>query len=295
MPIVASLSGIGTFKASEFSELDGAKVSISGVGTVTSYEFDENTSSQLTGFTRMRYVSAVGIGTTVVVFDSIDEVTENIVSSGLQVNFDAGNPISYPGTGSIWYDISGNNYTATLSSSSYTTDGGGGIYFASSSSSASYTAALNFSGGFTLETWIKHTGTVSNVRVQRYMTLGSSPLEGPVLRHNSSTNDSLHGYLFDSGSTFRSIDESGQIFTDNYYHLVYTYDGTTFRLYNNNIQVGQLVATVTLPTLSTSHQLPSGGGEYFEGNMYVARYYNRGLTAQEVNQNFNALRSRFAI
>jgi hypothetical protein len=215
--------------------------------------------------------------------------------NGLQLCLDAANTKSYPGSGSTWTDLSGRGTVANLSSTSYTTDAGGGIYFSSSASSANFTATLNFSGGFTLETWIKHTGVVSTARIQRYMTIGSSPLEGPVLRHNSASNGSLHGYLFDSGNTFREIDVAGQILTNTYYHLVYTYDSTTFRLYKNNVQVGILVATVTLPTLGTTHGLASGGTEYFEGNMYAARYYNRALTAAEVSQNFNALRGRFGI
>jgi hypothetical protein len=235
----------------------------------------------------------------VIVYNEIDEVTDfygrGIVRGGLLLDLDAGISSSYPGSGTTWTDLTANSTIANLSSTTYTTDAGGGIYFSSSASSANFTATLNFSGGFTLETWIKHTGVVSTARVQRYMTIGSSPLEGPVLRHNSASNGSLHGYLFDSGSTFREIDIAGQILTNTYYHLVYTYDGTTFRLYKNNVQVGTLVATVTLPTLGTTHGLAPGGVEYFEGNMYAARYYNRALTAAEILQNYNALKGRFGL
>ena len=221
--------------------------------------------------------------------------TKGIVTSGLQVNFDAGSLSSYPGSGSTWTDLSGNGNNATLTGTSYTTDAGGGIAFATSGDSASFTATLSFSGGFTLEVWIKHAGTVSTARVQRYMTIGSTPSEGPVIRHNSSSNASFHGYVFDSGNTFRSVDLSAQIVTGTYYHLVYNYDGTTSRLYKNNVEVGSLVQTFTLPTLGTSHTLSPGGVEYFEGNMYAARYYNRALSVAEINQNFEALRYRFNI
>jgi hypothetical protein len=221
--------------------------------------------------------------------------TKGIVTSGLLVNFDAGASSSYPGSGSTWTDLSGNGNNAALSGTTYTTDGGGGITFGSSAASASFTATLSFSGGFSLEVWIKHAGTVSTARVQRYMTIGSTPTEGPVIRHNSASNGSYHGYLFDSGGTFREIDLSAQIVTGTYYHLVYNYDGTTSRLYKNNVQVGSLVQTFTLPTLGTSHSLSPGGVEYFEGNMYAARYYNRALSVAEINQNFEALRYRFNI
>ena len=263
MSVVGRLDQYASMLAWEFDETTANNPSITGLGTYYSSEFNEN--------------------------------VVDIVRDGLLLNVDAGNLSSYPGSGTTWTDLSGSGTVVNLSSTSYTTDAGGGIYFSSSASSAGFTATLNFSGGFTLETWIKHTGVVSTARVQRYMTISSSPLEGPVLRHNASTNASLHGYLFDSGSTFREIDVAGQILTNTYYHLVYTYDGTTFRLYKNNVQVGTLVATVTLPTIGTTHSLAPGGVEYFEGNMYVARYYNRGLTATEVSQNYNALATRFGL
>lgn len=270
---------------------------ITGLGTYYSSGFDENV-----GFTTLLPTNIFmrqKLDKTVIVYNEIDEVTDfygrGIVRNGLLLDLDAGISSSYPGSGSTWTDLSTNSTAVNLSSTSYTTDAGGGISFSSSASSANFTATLNFSGGFTLETWIKHTGVVSTARVQRYMTIGSSPLEGPVLRHNSASNGSLHGYLFDSGNTFREIDVAGQILTNTYYHLVYTYDGTTFRLYKNNVQVGTLVATVTLPTLGTTHGLAPGGVEYFEGNMYAARYYNRALTAAEILQNYDALRNRFGL
>lgn len=39
---------------------------------------------------------------------------DTIVTSGLTINLDAGNVISYPTTGTSWYDISYNNYNASL-------------------------------------------------------------------------------------------------------------------------------------------------------------------------------------
>jgi len=39
---------------------------------------------------------------------------DTIVTSGLTINLDAGNIISYPTTGTSWYDVSYNNYNATL-------------------------------------------------------------------------------------------------------------------------------------------------------------------------------------
>jgi hypothetical protein len=36
-----------------------------------------------------------------------------------------------------------------------------------------------------------------------------------------------------------------------------------------------------------------GRGYYYNGNLSVCRVYNRVLTAQEIQQNFNALKGRY--
>ena len=146
-----------------------------------------------------------------------------------------------------------------------------------------------------MEVWIKHTGIVSTSRTQRYFSMGSSPTEGPVIRHQNSSNSSLHGYIFDASNTFRSIDVANQIFTNTFYHLIVTYDGSNMRIYNNNNQAGILAGSFTLPTPAFTYTLGLTAGEWFEGNMYIVRYYNRGLSAAEISQNFNDQKARFGL
>ena len=48
----------------------------------------------------------------------------NIVTSGLILYLDPDNPSSYPGSGSNWYDLSGNNYDFTIDPSAFRTSNG---------------------------------------------------------------------------------------------------------------------------------------------------------------------------
>ena len=43
----------------------------------------------------------------------------SIVTSGLVLDLDAANPRSYPGSGSVWYDVSGNGNNASLYNITY--------------------------------------------------------------------------------------------------------------------------------------------------------------------------------
>jgi hypothetical protein len=215
-----------------------------------------------------------------------------IVTDGLVLCFDAANTKSYPGTGTTWTNLIGLP-NVTLTSTSFTNNAIGGISFTSSSSLASFSSAgLSLSNGFTVSVWIKHTGTLPRAvgSVQRYFTI---PSEAVVLRFEN--NNILRGYVFDNTGTIRSISVSNQIFSGNYYNCVYSYDGTTFKLYNNNVEIGNLSVSVTLRTPSGTANLPSGGSEWFEGDMHLTHFYNRALTPQEIQQNFNALRGRFGL
>ena len=102
MVLAARLTGVGTFFAYKYSEVydDGSlypsatKPSVSSIGTAFAYNFDENVgvANTLTGSTRMRYLPGVGIGTTVVVFDSINEIDpfDALPTDGLQLYLDPG-------------------------------------------------------------------------------------------------------------------------------------------------------------------------------------------------------------
>ena len=224
-------------------------------------------------------------------------ISSGIVTDGLLLWLDAGITTSYPGSGTTWFDLSGNKNNATIGTGiSYSNINGGAIVFPNSNTSCSGTFPLNYAGGgFTMEVWIKHTGIVSTSRTQRYFTMRSSPTEGPVIRHQNSSNSSLHGYIFDASSTFKSIDIPNQIYTNTFYNLIVTYDGSNMRLYNNNNQAGILAGSFTLPTPTSTYNLGSTLGEWFEGNMYIVRYYNRGLSAAEISQNFNAQKALFGL
>jgi hypothetical protein len=87
MPIVARLTGVGTFFAYDYDETTVAKFRVGGDGTAHSNEFDENTASTLSGTKRMSATSTGGL----IVLDSINEIDpiETVVpTTGLQLNID---------------------------------------------------------------------------------------------------------------------------------------------------------------------------------------------------------------
>jgi len=51
------------------------------------------------------------------------------VTDGLVLLLDVGNPKSYPGSGTTWYDLSGNGNDGTITNATFSTAGGGSMTF----------------------------------------------------------------------------------------------------------------------------------------------------------------------
>ena len=88
--------------------------------------------------------------------------------------------------------------------------------------------------------------------------------------------------LHDTVQTMHTL-EGGTIAEETWYHVVGTYDGTTMKLYVDNVLVDSLTETFTINTVT--HDLWIGAnewwGEYFEGLIDEFRMYNRAINQVE--------------
>ena len=82
-------------------------------------------------------------------------------------------------------------------------------------------------------------------------------------------------------------------------NVVATWDGTNKRIYVNGVLVATsatLTGTVTQNTTGAAFIGIYGGGGYpFNGRIAQTQIYNRALSAQEIQQNFIATRSRYSV
>jgi hypothetical protein len=87
--------------------------------------------------------------------------------------------------------------------------------------------------------------------------------------------------------------------TNTWYHAVMTYDGSLATLYINGVPITSSPATGSITYSSNSNlnigRKNSSDGEYISGQVQVTRVYNRGLSQQEITQNYNALKGRFGL
>jgi hypothetical protein len=216
------------------------------------------------------------------------------VTENLQFYVDAGLTESYSGTGTTWYDISGNSRNLTMDSLSYSSNNGGYIIFDGSHTADSVaTYSINFSNGFTVESVAKFSG---------------SNYEG-LFAFNSPSDSDFINVQAQFGTNIRWEVESGESFTSSnsltsstWYHFTCVYEGDsndtsgTARIYINGVENGtaSLSANRTGQIQTSNFVLGLWDG-YLTGNIALSRMYNKVLTPIEVLQNFNATKNRFGL
>jgi hypothetical protein len=223
-----------------------------------------------------------------------------IATSGLALCLDAANIKSYPGSGTSWNDISGNALVATMSSTlpTFATDNGGVLVYPTGTPSVlvPYTPLLDPAVGITIEFWIYPTDITYTTYIEILRREGPSRTLfafqniGTILSFGTAT--SVTGY------SEQDIPIVAGDYVNQWIHLVATYTSGAKVVYRNGAPINTLTTTTgTLLSVNafTAIGSMSGGSEYFRGKYSVVRQYNRALTADEVAQNFNALRGRFGL
>jgi hypothetical protein len=232
-----------------------------------------------------------------------------IVTDGLVLALDAANPKSYPGSGTVWNDISrgGNNGTLTIGPT-FNSGNGGSIVF---DGVDDYVSILNNSnlvfgnGDFTVSMWIKT--PISSTGE------GNPSAWGPIISKGCTTSAPAGTWWFAQNSintnriTFNiSSTDGGTFVTANttpillngWHNIVFTRLGSTGSLYTDTTLTG--IDTSSSSNLSTTTPLwiaSTSTSTSKRTNMVLSQtqLYNRALSAQEILQNYNATKTRYGL
>jgi hypothetical protein len=228
----------------------------------------------------------------------------NIVFDGLVFYLDAANPISYPGSGTTWTDISrtGNNGTLT-NGPTFNSGNGGSIVFDGTNDFANLGNTINFSDynttGFTIGFWIRISSTI---QINRYLfskliNSGTDNQFSIIYGYVANTFE-LYGGAGGAGAN-QTIRTNSQIAVNdtNWHLLYYTVGATTIGYLDAIARFTNTYASLTFVSSTNSNLLTTFAGATNYGNMSVANMvlYNRILTPLEVLQNYNATKSRFGL
>lgn len=228
-----------------------------------------------------------------------------VVDSSLVLWLDAAQTESYPGTGTTWTDLSGNENNGTLvNTPTFNTSGNFRFdYTQFERVTFANAASLQFldRSPYTLEAWVyptRNPGASNWTGIfDRESTFNSARDGYNIYFLGSATiNVSFATERFASGGFSVTYVSDENTILNKWQHIVATYNGTTLSLYHNAISRGTPITSTGNITNNTKElNIGLRGGNYFDGNISNARIYNKALTATEISINFNALRGRFGI
>ena len=215
-----------------------------------------------------------------------------VVTTGLQLYLDAGNASSYPGSGTTWTDLSGNNLTGTLTNGpTYSATNGGSIVFDGSNDYVQCLGSLTVTAA-TFVTWIKRNG--SQGQYDGILFSRGTNTTGM----NFQTSNQLGYHWNDAGNTYNW--QSGlTIPAATWCMIAVSVTSTAATAYL--CQTGG--TTTATNTVNHSSSLlndikiaqDDAGGRFFNGNIAISQLYNRALSATEITQNYNATKTRFGL
>jgi hypothetical protein len=208
-----------------------------------------------------------------------------IVTDNLVVDLDAGNPNSYPGTGTTWTNLVGES-AYTITDGAFDSGDGGSIVFNGTSTVVPIGIPLGNGANFTKEAWVNADVVTSSRNI-----LSSA---NNVFWNNGST---LSGGV---GGQFTLV-TSASFPALAWRHVVLTFDdaANTMTLYINGAQVSQNTG-VTQSYISEIERIGShffGGNpvSFWDGKIAQVRVYEAALTPTQVLQNFNATRATYGV
>ena len=214
-----------------------------------------------------------------------------IVTNGIVLALDAADKSSYPGTGTTWRDLSGNSNNGTLTNGpTFSAANGGSIVYDGVDDTVSCNLVTSDANNVTMEAWFKATTLPGD---RGLMLNGNGGSSGYGLQFGACGTAGTTLYVFFGGLNCNVV-SYGTLVTNTWYQAVYT--RTTSPGISNILYINGISRSTNT---SSNPNAPAGstliGHSAFNGNISIARIYNRALTATEVLQNYNATKSRFGL
>jgi len=213
------------------------------------------------------------------------------IPSGMVLYLDASNPSSYSGSGSTWYDLSGNGNNGTLNSVTYSSNGPDNMYFTGSLSYVSFSSTSLIptqNDQYTISLWINANSMAGAYGLIGWGNYGSNNQVNAfrILATNGLVNYWWNNDLAVYPSGFRSLQ---------WFNVVAAFNGTTRTIWVNG-------ATAASDTPGSGHAVPNAnnltigvtnGSEYFPGKIAEVLVYNTGLNFSSVQSIYNTGASKY--
>ncbi len=220
------------------------------------------------------------------------------VTSGLTLKLDAGNTASYNGSGTTWFDISGNGRNATLNGSPTFTSGTGGYFTFNGANQDAAGSATGVSGNSarTMTCWFNMTSGTDKIP----FSMGNTSTQNtafPIVPQSSGWINiyGLLGTFDESNTAWQPLIGLG------WHYIAQTWDANnpgTITTYANGYKVSSYTRTAGKAyNTDAGYRVANWGNNdrYFTGRVAQCCVYNRVLTDAEIEQNWLATKDRFGL
>lgn len=241
-----------------------------------------------------KYSSAVGL----LYFKHINRIYSFGTASSAVFALDAASIISYPGSGTTWFDLSGNTRNfALINGAVYSSVNSGTITFDGTNDYAglNYTLPNNT---ITVMVWY-YSGSFSTQADLDSLIANDGPINnGLDIRRRTGNTFQLIDW-FNSSATI-VVATIGSIADNSWYLVVYTYDGSRYKTYLNNTKTNDAAVTGPRNTIAQVIHLANepffgGGTRALAGYVSEVRILNKALTDTELSNYYNATKSRYGL
>ena len=229
-----------------------------------------------------------------------------IVTNGLVLCLDAASRKSYPGTGNVWRDLSGNARDGTLTNGvTYSTDNKGSMILdgADDYVSLGSDTLISTTQPFTVYLWMNHNPARLFNRMITLKSTATEPLGIAFVNGNSSGYNGLYlssanGWVKGSNGYYPTINVWGLLTVT--YNGTGSTTGTNFKIYWNSVDVGftanASAGSVSVPNSSfLAARRTTADDQVYRGRMGSFLLYNTLHNNEQISQNFNATRGRYGI
>lgn len=208
------------------------------------------------------------------------------------LSLDAGNPLSYPGTGTVWTDIIGGKTFNLVNGPGYDPSNGGKFYFyAPGGQYAICNTSLPSLSTWTVGVWHYYTGSET----------GSAPcivtetFVGGGINYSLGKNNGPFSVGFFNGGW--QVTDGYSLTPNNWYFIVGTYDGSTINLYVNNTLVDSTNYVGTPTSSGSGIRLMERWdlSDYWDGYLSIVNIYDKALNPSQITSYWNSTKSRFGL
>lgn len=213
-----------------------------------------------------------------------------IITNGLVLSLDAGNTMSYPGSGSVWTDLSGNGNNGTLKNNAiYTAADSGAIILDGVNSFVRIPDSPSISpksNSVSINLWYKMNSVGS---------INASILYNKENLYEASGGGGRFTYAW---QPYWSWVDSYAVNVGEWNDVVVVYNNVSQSVYKNGVLVYTRPQSGAIGSNNLELDIGArsgGASSYLPGSVSIFQMYNRALSQAEITQNFNTFRGRYSL